>query len=70
MEDPIPNSSQFVFPAISAPAARSFATAVASKGERYALSTLDPQVVVNSSVQMLSFTATGMPYSTPDGWAA
>src|SRR5438093_11388080 len=70
VEDPIPNSSQFVFPAISAPAARSVATAVASKGERYALSTLDPQVVVNSSVQMLSFTATGMPYSTPDGWAA
>ena len=69
---PIPNSSQFVFPAISAPAARSFATAVDSNGERYPSSTLDPQVVVNSSVQMLSLTATGMPYSTPEGctvWA-
>ncbi|OLD93185.1 MAG: hypothetical protein AUG79_12160 [Gemmatimonadetes bacterium 13_1_20CM_4_69_16] len=27
-------------------------------------------MVVNSRVQMLSFTATGMPYNTPDGWAA
>src|SRR5207247_7112308 len=34
VEDPIPNSSQLVFPVISAPAALSLATAVASYGER------------------------------------
>ena len=34
VEEPMPNSSQFVFPAMSAPAAFSFAAAVASYGER------------------------------------
>src|SRR5216117_370470 len=70
VDEPIANSSQFVLPAISAPAALSFATAVASYGERYPSRMREPQVVVNSSVQMLSFTATGMPYSTPVGRAA
>ena len=55
------NSSQFVLPAMSAPAALSFVTAVASYGDRYPSRMREPQVVVNSSVQMLSFTATGMP---------
>src|SRR5688572_22717174 len=62
VEEPIANSSQLVLPAISAPAAFSFATAVASYGERYPSRMRDPQLVVNSSVQMLSFTAMGMPY--------
>src|SRR6266571_9033532 len=64
------NSSQLVLPAISAPAAFNFPTAVASYGERYPSRMREPQVVVNSSVQMLSFTATGIPYSTPVGRAA
>jgi len=34
VEDPMPNSSQLVLPATSAPAAFSFATAVASNGDR------------------------------------
>src|SRR5207253_9925798 len=34
VEEPMPNSSQFVFLAMSAPAAFSFAAAVASYGER------------------------------------
>src|SRR6266487_5020599 len=70
VDEPMPNSSQFVFPAISAPAAFSFVTAVASYGERYASRIFEPQLVVNSRVQMLSFTATGMPYNTPEGCAA
>src|SRR2546422_1732947 len=37
--------------------------------ERYPSRILEPQVVVNSREQTLSFTATGMPYSTPDGCA-
>src|SRR5438445_9785516 len=69
VDEPMPNSSQFVFPAISAPAAFSFATAVASYGERYPSRIFEPQLVVNSRVQMLSFTATGMPYNTPEGCA-
>src|SRR6266581_7481232 len=70
VDEPIANSSQFVFPAIRAPAALSFATAVASYGDWYPSRIFDPQVVVNSRVQMLSLTATGIPYRTPDGWAA
>src|SRR6267143_2874303 len=69
VDEPMPNSSQLVLPAIRAPAAFSFATAVASYGERYPSRIFEPQLVVNSSVQMLSFTATGMPYSTPEGCA-
>ena len=57
----MPNSSQFVLPAIRAPAALSFAHAVASYGEWYPPRIFEPQLVVNSSVQMLSFTATGIP---------
>src|SRR3989442_11181767 len=49
VDEPIANSSQFVLPAISAPAALSFATAVASYGERYPSRMREPQVVVNSS---------------------
>src|SRR6266436_1820587 len=48
VDDPMANSSQFVFPAISAPAALSLATAVASYGERKPSRILDPHVVVNS----------------------
>src|SRR5256886_17253116 len=61
VDEPIANSSQFVFPAISAPAALSLVTAVASYGDRYPSRIRDPHVVVNSRLQMLSFAATGIP---------
>src|SRR5205809_6544290 len=51
VEDPIPNSSQFVLPAISAPAALSFATAAASYGGRWPARVCDPQGVVNTGPQ-------------------
>jgi hypothetical protein len=60
VDEPIANSSQFVLPAISAPAALSLVTAVASYGERYPSRMREPHVVVKSRVQMLSFTAIGM----------
>src|SRR6184192_4745948 len=47
VEEPMPNSSQLVLPAMSAPAALSFATAVASKGDRYPSRILEPQLVSN-----------------------
>src|SRR2546425_137067 len=62
---PIPTAPQSVFPATTPPAAFSFATAVASYGERYPSRIFEPQLVVYSREQMLSFTATGMPYNTP-----
>src|SRR6266849_7397480 len=65
VDDPIANSSQFVLPAINAPAALSRVIAVASKGERYPSSMREPQLVVYSRVQMLSFTTTGIPASGP-----
>src|SRR5437879_13229800 len=57
VEDPIPNSSQLVFPAISAPAALSFATAVASYGPRSPSRILEPSIVVNSRLQLFPLTA-------------
>jgi hypothetical protein len=51
---PMPNSSMFVFPIRTAPAALSRATVVASKGGRYVSSTLLPAVVRRPAVQMLS----------------
>src|SRR5258708_33514553 len=44
VDEPMANSSQFVFPAIRAPAALSFATAVASVGGWYPSSIFEPQV--------------------------
>src|SRR5262250_373778 len=43
VDDPIANSSQFVLPAITAPAALSRATAVASNGARYPARMREPQ---------------------------
>src|SRR5579859_4626157 len=67
VDDPIANSSRFALPAISAPAALSLATAVASWGDCHPSRIFEAHVVGNSSVQMLSFTATGIPYRTPEG---
>src|SRR5687768_611209 len=56
-DDPIANSSQFVFPITTAPAARRRDTAVASNGLTYPSRMREPHVVGRSSVAMLSFTA-------------
>ncbi len=69
VDEPIANSSMLVFPITRAPAVRSRVTAVASYGERYPLSSRDPQVVSSPRVAMLSLTATGIPLSAPAGMA-
>ena len=65
VEDPMANSSQFTLPTTTAPASCSRVTTVASKGERYSSSILDPQLVRPSLVQMLSLMATGTPAKGP-----
>src|SRR5882724_6736504 len=56
VEEPMANSSRFALQAIIPPAARICRIAVASYGERYPSSILEPQVVGYSRVQMLSLT--------------
>src|SRR5258706_8547304 len=65
VDEPIPNSSMFVFPNGTAPAARSFVTAVASNGVTYPSRMRDPQLVVSVVVAMLSLIATGTPRRSP-----
>ena len=65
VDDPIPNSSRFVFPITQAPASISRRTAVAVYGETYPSRSLEPQVVGSPSVQMLSLIATGTPARRP-----
>src|SRR2546423_10604187 len=59
VELPIANSSRFVFPRITAPAASSFFTTVASYGERKFSRIRDEHVVVPQLVQRLSLIAIG-----------
>src|SRR3954447_24439064 len=59
VDEPIANSSRFVFPTIDAPRARRRAMAVASNGDRKSARIRDPQVDGMSVVTMLSFTQTG-----------
>ena len=49
------NWSQLALPTMAAPAARNLRTQVASNGGRYPSSTLDPAVVCNPSVQIVSY---------------
>src|ERR1051326_2147383 len=63
LDDPIANSSQFVFPMTTAPASSSRATAVASYGGTYCSSIFDDAVVRTPRVQRLSLSATGTPAS-------
>ena len=56
------NSSRFVLPSSTHPAARSFSHTVALYGGTKSSSILDAQVVFTPSTQMLSFTATGTPH--------
>jgi len=57
----------FVLPRTTAPSAFSFSITVALYGGLKPLSIFDAQVVSSPSTQMLSFTATGIPLSLPDG---
>ena len=60
------HSDRFVLPRITAPASRSCFTSLASDGTRLWRSASDPAVVcIASSVAMLSFTSTGIPWSGP-----
>src|SRR3982751_1298332 len=53
-DDPIANSSQFVFPRMIAPAVSSRATAVASYGGKKCCNTFEPAVVRRPRVTMTS----------------
>src|SRR5579864_2382434 len=58
---PIANSSQLALPMMIAPARRRRVTTVASYGGRNPWRMRDPHVVGQFRVQMLSFSATGIP---------
>src|SRR6266542_3163753 len=62
-DDPIANSSQLVFPTMTAPAASRRDTDVASYGGTKCSSIRDEAVVRTPRVQMLSLIATGTPAS-------
>src|SRR5687768_5553380 len=65
LDDPIANSSQFVLPTITAPAASSRRTTVASYGGTNVSRIRDEAVVRMPRVQRLSLSATGTPASGP-----
>lgn len=62
---PIPNSSQFAFPTISAPLSDNSATAVASNGDVKLPNIFEEHVVGSDLVQMLSLTANRRPVNGP-----
>src|SRR5262249_24170647 len=63
VDDPIANSSQFVLPTTTAPAASSRATTVASYGGTYDSRMRDAAVVFTPRASRLSLSATGTPAS-------
>ena len=65
VEEPMANSSRFVLPTMTAPAARSRSTTVASYGGRQPSRIFDEHVVGTPRVQKLSLSATGTPASGP-----
>ena len=67
VSQPMANSSRFVLPSITHPAARSLDTAVASYGGTKCSSARDAQVVRTFFVHRLSFTAKGTPSSGESG---
>ena len=67
VDDPIANSSQLVLPTMTAPAACSRSTTVASYGGTNVSRIRDDAVVRMPRVQMLSLSATGTPASGADG---
>src|SRR5581483_2640558 len=66
VDDPIANSSMFVLQAMTAPAARSRVTTVASYGLTYPSRMREPQDVGIRNVAMLSLIATGTPCNGPE----
>src|SRR5215469_3425702 len=66
VEDPIANSSMFVLHAMTAPAARSRETTVASYGLTYPSRMRDPHDVGMRKVAILSLIATGTSWSGPE----
>ncbi len=69
-DEPIANSSMFVLPMMTAPAASSLRTTVAEYGGTKFARIFDPPVVLTPSVQNRSLTATGTPASMPQCFAA
>ena len=67
VDEPMPNSSQLTLPMITAPAARSRSTTVASYGGCQPARIFDPAVVVRPLVTIMSFSAIGTPASGPSG---
>src|SRR5688500_12263879 len=65
VEDPIANSSRFVFPTGMAPAARKRSTTVASYGGLQPSRILEEHVVGTPVVQRLSLSAIGTPARAP-----
>ena len=65
--EPIANSSRFVLPTNTAPAAASRVTTVASYGGFHPSRIFDEHVVGTPRVHMLSFSAIGTPASGPTG---
>ena len=61
LDDPIANSSMFVFPSITVPRARSRSTTVASYGATKESSIREPHEVRTPRVQKISLCAMGMP---------
>src|SRR4029079_17307439 len=64
-EDPMANSSMFVLPSVTMPAALSFSTTVASYGDTKWSSIFEPQLVLTPWVQKMSLCASGRPVSGP-----
>src|SRR6202035_738804 len=67
-DDPMANSSQFVLPSTTAPAASMRATAVQSYGGIYLPRIFDPAVVRTPRVDITSLMATGTPPSGGNGF--
>src|SRR5215472_5159909 len=63
LDEPIANSSQLVFPTMTAPAAFNRSTTVASYGGTNVSRMRDDAVVLTPRVQMLSLSAIGTPAS-------
>src|SRR5215510_787606 len=64
-DEPMANSSMFVLPSVTMPAALSFSTTVASYGDTKLSSMREPQVVRTPRVQKMSLCASGRPVSGP-----
>src|SRR5690554_278018 len=60
-DEPMANSSRLVLPKMGRPALRTFSTTAASKTGTYSAKNLEAQVVRKPMVEILSFTAMGIP---------